>query len=184
MIGKYFHKRLYECYIQLSVGFLDFLANASDKMFFFNKFSISVYFLLIISWFLQVYFFQQVLQICYFSSWFMVLQLRLCHKKKVDEHVFCMWTSSNLDGTVIKNFCVKFKLLYLWQQPLFLCLTYLFAKTFSVTVSVTVTVLHDIEFYSICVLWYSRSFTSTMFIDKKTVLFLLIMPMIPFRDCV
>ena len=54
----------------------------------------------------------------------------------------------------------------------------------TVTVTVSLTVLHEKEFYSTCVLWCSRSTTSTMFIDNKGILFLLIMPMGPFRGCI
>ena len=52
----------------------------------------------------------------------------------------------------------------------------------TVTVTISVTVFHEKEFYSTGTLWYSRNITSAIFINNKVVLFLLIMPMIPFRQ--
>ena len=69
MMGKYFHKRLYESYRQRPVRFVDFLANPSDQKYLFKESSLYVYYLLVvISLFLKVYIFPQVLQICYFTS--------------------------------------------------------------------------------------------------------------------
>ena len=69
MMGKYFHKRLYESYRQRPVPFVDFLANPSDQKYLFKESSLYVYYLLVvISLFFKVYIFPQVLQICYFTS--------------------------------------------------------------------------------------------------------------------
>ena len=69
MMGKYFHKRLYESYRQRPVRFVDFLANPSDQKYLFKESSLYVYYLLVvISLFFKVYIFPQVLQICYFTS--------------------------------------------------------------------------------------------------------------------
>ena len=77
MMGEYFHKRLYESYPQRPVRFVDFLANPSDETYFFKETYLYVYYvLLVISFFLKVYIFPQVLQIC-------ILRLRLGCKKKL-----------------------------------------------------------------------------------------------------
>ena len=69
MMGKYFHKRLYESYRQRPVRFVDFLANPSDQKYLFKESSLYVYYLLVvISLFFKVYIFPQVLKICYFTS--------------------------------------------------------------------------------------------------------------------
>ena len=58
MMGKYFHKRLYESYPQRPLRFVDFLANPFDQTYFFNESSIYVYYLLlVISSFFKVYIF-------------------------------------------------------------------------------------------------------------------------------
>ena len=58
MMGKYFHKRLYEYYSQRPARFVEFLANPSDQMHFFKESSLYVYYLLlVISLFLKVYIF-------------------------------------------------------------------------------------------------------------------------------
>ena len=69
MMSKYFHKRLYEYYHpQRPIHFVDLLANASDKTFFFRESFYVYYLLLVISLFFKVYILPQVLQICYFIS--------------------------------------------------------------------------------------------------------------------
>ena len=58
MMGKYFHKCLYEYYPQRPVRFVDFLANPSDQTYFFKESSLYVYYLLlVISLFFKVYIF-------------------------------------------------------------------------------------------------------------------------------
>ena len=101
----------------------------------------------------------------------MVPRLCLGCKKKL---VVFRWTNSNLDRAISKDFWFQVSANIYRQQPQFLYLTYL------LTVTVSLTVLYEKEFNSTWILKYSRSITSTMFINNN---FLLIMPMIPFRDC-
>ena len=69
MKGKYFHRGLYEYYPQRPVRFVDFLANPTDQTYFFKESSFYVYyFLLVISLFVKVNIFPQVLQMWYLTS--------------------------------------------------------------------------------------------------------------------
>ena len=69
MMGKYYHKRLYEYYPQRPVRLVDFLVNPFYQTYFFKESSLYVYYLLlVISLFYKVYIVSQVLQICYFTS--------------------------------------------------------------------------------------------------------------------
>ena len=86
-----------------------------------------------------------------------------CKKKLV---VF-RWTNSNLDRAISKDFWFQVSANIYRQQPQFLYLTYL------LTVTVSLTVLYEKEFNSTWILKYSRSITSTMFINNKTILRLL-----------
>ena len=43
MMGKYFHKRLYESYRQRPVRFVDFLANPSDQKYLFKESSLIIF---------------------------------------------------------------------------------------------------------------------------------------------
>ena len=113
MTGKYFHRGLYEYYPQRPVRFVDFLANPSDQTYFFKESSFYVYyFLLVISLFVKVNIFPQVLQMWYLTScilWYFNFA-SLYFKKKL---VVFRWANSDLDGAVLKIFGVKFKLLYI-----------------------------------------------------------------------
>ena len=61
MMGKYFHKLLYEPYPQRTVRFFYFLANPSDQTYFSKESSFYVhYLLLIISLFFKVYIFSTI----------------------------------------------------------------------------------------------------------------------------
>ena len=102
MIGKYFPKRLYECYFQRPVRFVDFLGNPSDQIYFSKESSLYVYYLLIvISRFFKVYIFStSTANKLFYELHLMVLRLRLGHKKKL---VASSWTNSNLDGAVPKK---------------------------------------------------------------------------------
>ena len=48
MMGKYFHKRLYEYYPQRPVCFVEFLANPSEQTYFLKESSLYIYFLLLV----------------------------------------------------------------------------------------------------------------------------------------
>ena len=175
MIGNYFHKHSYEYYPKHPVRVVEYLANASDQTYFLKESSLYAYYLLfVISLFFKVYFCTSIANMLFYQLYLMVLRLRLGCKKRL---VVFRWTNGDLDGAVLKNVWCQISATIYRLQLLILCLTYL------LTVTVSVTVLHEKEFYSTCILWYFWSITSTMFIDNKAVLFLLIMPMIPFVGC-
>ena len=141
-----------------------------------------LYFLLVISLFLKVYIFLQVLQhvILPGASYGVLWLHSSCKKKLVTINKY-----SNLDRTMLKKFWFQISPIIYRQQPVFLCLTYLLTVTVSVTVTVTVSVnvLYDTDFSSTWILLYFWYITSIMFTDKKAVLFLVITSMVPFRGC-
>ena len=118
MMGKYFHKRLYEYYPQRPICFVDFLANPSDQTYFFKESSLYVYYLLLVIslFFKSLYFYTSTANVLFYQLNLMVLQLRLDFKKKV---VVFRWTNSNLDGAVLKYFwCQTGSVIYRHQRLL------------------------------------------------------------------
>ena len=81
---------------------------------------------------------------------------------------------------MLNNFWFQISAIIYRQEPVFLCLTYLLIATVSVTFAGTVSVndLHDTDLRTDLYFW---PIASTMFIDKKALLFLLITSMISFR---
>ena len=118
MIDKCLHKRLYEHCPQRPVRFVDFLANPSDQKYFFKESSLHVYYLpLVISLFLKVYIFLQVLQICHFAScilwYFDFIQVATRNYLSLGEQIATQMEQC------LKMFGVKFKLLYIGSNHYF-----------------------------------------------------------------
>ena len=123
--------------------------------------------------FLKFTFFYKYCKYVIYQLYLIVLQLPLGCKKKL---VVFRWTNSNLDGAVcLRIFDVKFKLSSIDSNhttvvPGLTANSDCFSNSncFSSCFAV----------FSPCILWYSRSVTSSMFIDNKAVLFFLIMPIL------